>query len=69
MYVPLCNNLSGRINMSMEVRRTPIQINITMTQMQLRVDASAANCKSNEFRESETGKLDAYNQADALSVC
>ena len=55
--------------MSMEVRRTPIQINITMTQMQLRVDASAANCKSNEFRESETGKLDAYNQADALSVC
>jgi hypothetical protein len=34
----------------MEVRRTPNQITIVMTQMQLRSDASAVNCKLNEFR-------------------
>jgi hypothetical protein len=50
MYVPLCNNLSNRINKGMEVGRTPIQINMMMTQMQLRDDASAANCKLNEFK-------------------
>jgi hypothetical protein len=34
----------------MEVGRTPIQINMTVTQMQLRKDALAANCKLIEFR-------------------
>jgi hypothetical protein len=33
-----------------------------MTQMQLRVDASAANCKLNEFRVGDRYcKLDAHN--------
>ena len=35
--------------MSMEVGHTPIQINMMMIQMQLRVDASAANCKLGEI--------------------
>ena len=34
----------------MGVGRTPIQINMMTTQMQLKKDASAANCKLNEFR-------------------
>jgi hypothetical protein len=49
-YVPLCNISSNRINARMEVGRTAIQINMMMTQMQLRDDASAANCKLDEFR-------------------
>ena len=44
----------------MEVGRTPIQINMTMTQMKLRSDASAVNCELNEFRV-ETDELDAHN--------
>jgi hypothetical protein len=45
----------------MEVGRTPIQTNMTMTQMQLSTDASAANCELNEFKVGETDKLDAHN--------
>jgi hypothetical protein len=50
IYVPLCNISLNRINTRMEVGRTPIQINMTVTQMQLRTDASAVNCKLNKFR-------------------
>ena len=34
----------------MDAGRTPIQINMMMSEKKLRNDASAASCKLNEFR-------------------
>ena len=44
----------------MEVGHTPVQINMTVIQMQLRTDASASNCKRMSSG-SETDELDAHS--------
>jgi hypothetical protein len=43
-----------------EAGRTPIQINMVMTQVKLKHDASAVNCKLDEL-ELETDKLNAHD--------
>ena len=54
-YAPLCNISSNRRDTLKEMERTPIQINMTMTLMELMNDASAVNCILDEFETTTDG--------------